>query len=448
MLAPAMLAEVNFDGLVGPTHNYAGLSPGNLASQLHEGSASSPRAAALQGLAKMRLVRSLGVPQAVLPPHPRPHLGALRRLGFAGRDEDVIVAAARADGGHLLRLCSSAAAMWAANAATVAPSCDTADGRVHLTPANLVEMFHRAIEAEATHRVLSRVFADPARFVVHAPLPGGGQFADEGAANHTRLVTAGHDAVHLLAWGRAAYGGGRRPERFPARQTREASHALARLHRLRPDRCLFPQQAPEGIDAGAFHTDVLAVGHDDVLLVHELAFDDRGTLRDRLRALLGDGLHVEVATEEELPVSDATLRYPFNSQVVTLPTGRMAILAPADCAPGTPSRRFLERVLAGPSPIAEAHFLDLRQSMNNGGGPACLRLRVPLTAEEQGALGARVLFDEALENDLVALVERRYRDRVVPRDLEDPAFARECLETLDELTAVLGLGSVFDFQGA
>src|ERR1700737_3835048 len=108
--------EYNFDGLVGPTHNYAGLSRGNLASARHEGQVAPPKEAALQGLAKMRLVSSLGAGQAVLPPHPRPSLRTLRALGFHGSDEEVIARAATSDE-LLLRLCSSASAMWAANAA-------------------------------------------------------------------------------------------------------------------------------------------------------------------------------------------------------------------------------------------------------------------------------------------------------------------------------------------
>src|SRR5690242_2694348 len=115
------LREFNFDGLVGPTHNYGGLSPGNVASTLHGGEISNPREAALQGLEKMRFVSSLGVGQAVLPPQPRPSLKALRALGFVGSDEEVVTRAAR-ESDHLLRLCSSAASMWTANAATVAPS--------------------------------------------------------------------------------------------------------------------------------------------------------------------------------------------------------------------------------------------------------------------------------------------------------------------------------------
>src|SRR5688572_17800116 len=122
--------EYNFDGLVGPTHCYGGLSAGNVASMAHGGKVSNPKEAALQGLSKMKFVADLGVRQAVLPPQQRPSLKTLRGLGFLGSDEAVITRAAR-ESDHLLRLCSSAAAMWTANAATCAPSEDTADGRMH-----------------------------------------------------------------------------------------------------------------------------------------------------------------------------------------------------------------------------------------------------------------------------------------------------------------------------
>src|SRR5262249_2313694 len=157
------LREFNFDGLVGPTHNYAGLSRGNLASARHAGRVANPRAAALEGLAKMRLLMDLGVGQAVLPPAPRPDVFALRRLGFTGSDADVVAAAARGDG-HLLRLTSSASSMWTANAATVTPSCDAEDGRLHLVVANLSAMFHRSLEARTTFATLQAVFADGTRF--------------------------------------------------------------------------------------------------------------------------------------------------------------------------------------------------------------------------------------------------------------------------------------------
>ncbi|HEY1694141.1 MAG TPA: N-succinylarginine dihydrolase [Polyangiaceae bacterium] len=438
------MRELQFDGLVGPTHNYGGLSPGNVASTSHGGQASNPRAAARQGLDKMRFVRDLGVGQAVLPPHDRPSLAALRHLGFQGRDEEVLASAAAGDGFYL-RICSSASAMWTANAATVAPSRDAADGRVHLTPANLQQMFHRAIEPATTTRVLRAIFADPARFEVHDPLPGGGQLADEGAANHTRLETS-RGAAHLFAWGRAAWGAFAGPRRYPARQTREASHALARLHRLDPGRCLFPQQHPDGIDAGAFHTDVMAVGNGPFLMLHELAFADDARLVDELRALLGDELFVVRASTSELPPESAVAAYPFNSQVLALPDGTMAILAPEDSREDPYARAFLERVVASGGPVRAVHYIDVRQSMHNGGGPACLRLRVALSPDEERALGAGVLVDDALDEALGAWIDRHYRDRLLPGDLADPALVRECMAALDELTRILRLGAVYDFQ--
>src|SRR5438309_982305 len=312
------MREHNFDGLVGPTHNYGGLSPGNVASMTHGGEVSNPREAALQGLTKMKFVAGLGVAQAVLPPQPRPSIHTLRRLGFSGSDEEVITRAAR-ENDHLLRLCSSAAAMWTANAATCAPSADTSDGRMHLTPANLQQMFHRAIEADTTLSIFKSIFFDAKLFSVHEPLPGGGQFADEGAANHTRLAVPGRPAAHLFAWGRSAYSEVAAPKRFPARQTKEASEALARLHRLEPKQCHFPQQTPAGIDDGAFHTDVLAVGNDGFLMLHEKAFVGHEALLSRLRDQLGPEFTWTLATEAELPAKDAVASYPFNSQVVTLP---------------------------------------------------------------------------------------------------------------------------------
>jgi succinylarginine dihydrolase len=438
------MRELQFDGLVGPTHNYGGLSPGNVASTVHGGQASNPRAAARQGLAKMRFVQKLGVVQAVLPPHDRPSISALRRVGFTGSDEEVIAAAGAGDAFYL-RICSSASAMWTANAATVAPSCDTADQRVHFTPANLQQMFHRTIEAATTTRVLRAIFADEKRFVVHEPLPGGGQLADEGAANHTRLVTS-RGSAHLLAWGRCAWGAFAGPQRYPARQTREASQTLARLHRIDATRCFFPQQHPEGIDAGAFHTDVMAVGNGRFLMLHELAFVDEERLVDDLRRVLGDELHVERATTRELPPESAVAAYPFNSQVLDLPDGTMAVVAPEDAREDAHARAFLERVVAGGGPVRAVHYIDVRQSMQNGGGPACLRLRVPLSDDEQRALGARVLLDDELHDALCAWVDRHYRDRLVPADLVDPDLAREGMRALDELTRLLRLGSVYDFQ--
>jgi succinylarginine dihydrolase len=437
---------VNFDGIPGPTHNYSGLARGNLAAEKNAQHRSNPRAAARQGLAKMRSLAALGYAQAVLPPHERPHLPALRALGFAGDDAAVLARAAR-EAPALLAACSSAAAMWVANAATVSPSADTADGRVHLTPANLVSHFHRALEAATTTRVLRAIFADPARFVVHDPLPAAPQFGDEGAANHTRLDAGdGRPGVELFVHGRSAFAGGPAPTRFPARQTREASEAIARRHGLDPARTVFAQQAPAAIDAGVFHNDVIAVGEGAVLFCHEHAFVDTPAVLAVLAARLGPAFRAVSVPADEVSYDDAVATYLFNSQLLPRADGRFVLIAPADVGARPRVAAYLERLAAGDGPIAEVQRFDLRESMANGGGPACLRLRVHLTAAERAAVGPRVWLDDALAADLDAWIGRHYRDRLVPGDLADPALLDESRRALDELTALLRLPPVYPFQ--
>ncbi len=439
----------NFDGIVGPTHGYGGLSEGNLASQRHRGAPANPRRAALEGLEKMRRVWELGGAQCVLPPHPRPDPDWLRQLGFSGSDGEVLHAALKT-APELLRRASSASAMWTANAATVAPSGDTEDQRVHLTVANLASMTHRALEADTTRRVLERVFADAARFLVHPPLPSSPLFFDEGAANHTRLTTS-QGVAHLFAWGKAglSYDGDFPPDapvRHPARQGEEASRAVARLHRLPHKSVLFWQQSPRGIDAGAFHTDVLAVGDGSFLMLHEAAFVSQPDLLAELTRRLGPELVICQANERELPLADAVHAYPFNSELIELAEGSFVLLAPNEALEQPASRGFLERVAAENNPVVSVEYIDVNASMNNGGGPACLRLRVPLSAEEHAALGARVHYAPELHGELVAWVRKHYRDRLTLDDLAAPELLDEMRRALDELTVLLGLGSVYSFQ--
>ncbi|MEM1416447.1 MAG: N-succinylarginine dihydrolase [Myxococcota bacterium] len=427
-----MAVEHQLDGLVGPTHNYAGLAVGNLAAAAHSGAISNPREAARQGLRKMAFVRELGVPQAVLPPQARPRLDALRALGFAGDDREVLAAAARTAPG-LLTAVWSASPMWAANAATVSPAADTTGGRLHLTPANLVANFHRSLEPEATGRALARALPEA---VLHPPLPATPAMGDEGAANHTRFHPAGRPAapgVELFVYGRRAYGEGPAPARFPARQTREACEALARRHGVRD--AVFLPQAPAAIDAGVFHNDVIAVGNANVLLHHEDAFAADLDELEAACAARDVELRRWVVRRDELSVEDAVGSYLFNGQLLSTPRGQELVL-PEEASRG-PTRAVVDRLLAE-TELAHAHFLDVRESMHNGGGPACLRLRV-LT---EGVRPSLVL-DARLEARLDEWIGRRYRDRLEPADLADPAFVVEVREALDELTRLLDLGGDF-----
>ncbi|MDR5859872.1 N-succinylarginine dihydrolase [Halomonas eurihalina] len=440
--------EVNFDGLVGPTHNYSGLAHGNVASMTHEGLVANPREAALQGLEKMKSLMEAGYAQGVLPPQQRPDLGALRALGFDG-DNARVLARAASEAPQLLRAVCSASSMWTANAATVTPSVDAADGRVHFTPANLQSSFHRYLEPDTTGRVLASIFADEARFAHHPALPATPAFADEGAANHTRLCAShGEAGVHLYVYGRQAFGGdGVEPRRYPARQTLEASQAVARQHGLNEAQTVFAQQHPEAIDAGVFHNDVIAVGNGPVLLYHEMAFrDEEGTL-EALRASMSEPLIPVRVPREAVSLDDAVASYLFNSQLLSNPDGSMTLVVPGECQEREAVWRCIQdHLLAGNNPIGEVVVKDVKQSMRNGGGPACLRLRVALSAPERAALSGRVLLDEALHGELTAWVERHYRDRLAPADLADPQLAEETLAALDELTGILRIGNVYPFQ--
>ena len=446
--------EVNFDGLVGPTHNYAGLSLGNVASMSHRGAISNPRAAALEGLAKMKFLADLGVPQAVLPPHERPSIATLRALGFAGTDAAVLRAAAK-HAPALLAACSSASAMWVANAATVAPSADTADGRVHFTPANLTAKFHRSLEPAQTARTLRAIFCDQAHFVVYDPVPGGAALGDEGAANHTRFAPAhGSRGLHFFVYGHRAFGAAdtRGPRRFASRQALEASQAVARNNRLSDANTIFAQQNPAAIDAGVFHHDVIAVGNENVLLHHERAFADTPSiireLRRRYAGLHRGGELIALAVpSRRVPLADAVRSYLFNSQLVTVRPGEMVLIAPVECRDTPRVRRFIDDLVArGDTPLRRVHYLDLRQSMRNGGGPACLRLRVVLTDAELAALPAGVRLADETYAALVAWVTKHYRDRLTEDDLADPQLLDESRRALDALTVLLGVDCIYSFQ--
>src|ERR1700716_183136 len=178
--------------------------------------------------------------------------------------------------------------MWAANAATVSPAADSADGRTHSTVANLGSKLHRSIESAKTARCLRAIFHDARHFAVHDALPATSLMAGEGAANHGRLAAAyGAAGVELFVYGRSElHPEAPAPLRFPARQTLEAGMAVARLHGLQAGRCVFAQQHPEAIDQGVFHNDVIAVANGRVLFYHEQAFLDEASTLAALRAAL------------------------------------------------------------------------------------------------------------------------------------------------------------------
>ncbi|MBF0276719.1 MAG: N-succinylarginine dihydrolase [SAR324 cluster bacterium] len=440
--------EVNFDGLVGPTHNYGGLSFGNLSSSKHALSFSNPKEAAKQGLAKMKWLGDLGIRQGILPPHERPDIATLKKLGFSGNDMQILQSAQQ-QAPAILMACFTASSMWTANAATVSPSADTADHKVHFTPANLYGNFHRSIEAEGTSKILRTIFHDEDYFVHHAPLPGGSIFSDEGAANHTRFSQGHHNpGIEFFVYGRFLEAPPNRlPQKFPSRQTLEASTAISRLHRLNPEKVVFAQQNPDAIDAGVFHNDVISVGNQNIFFFHSSAFvETPHVIREIQQKFHPEEMELIEVMEAQIPIADAVQSYLFNSQLLTLPDRTTILVSPIECQENPVVKKYMDQLITGNSTIKTVHYFDLRQSMKNGGGPACLRLRVVLTEKELQKCHPGVLLNQHLYERLTLWVEKHYRDRLHPDDLADPLLLEEIRRALDDLTQILQLGSIYTFQ--
>ncbi len=410
------LVEINFDGLIGPSHNYAALSPGNLASARSSGAVSRPRDAALQGIAKQRAALALELVQGVLLPHDRPATAWLNQIGYA---PDAAI-----DDPLQLARAMSASAMWTANAATVSPAPDTGDGRCHLTVANLSAMPHRSHEAATTLAQLRVAFADPA-FAVHDVIP---TFGDEGAANHMRVAER-HEApgVEIFVYG--VDGGG-----FPARQSRFASEAVARRHGLAPERTLFVEQATAAIRAGAFHNDVVAVANATVVFAHQFAFADADGFAADL-ARLSPWAEIITVPDSAVSLSDAIASYLFNSQLVTQPDGTMTLILPTEAQENARVAAYLATLIAGNGPIRAVRFVAVRESMRNGGGPACLRLRV---VADPATVDPRFLVDAAKLDRIAGVVSSHWPAEIAPDDLARPTLWAQCraargalLDTLD-----------------
>ena len=416
------LVEINFDGIIGPSHNYAGLSLGNIASSTNAGATAYPREAALQGIAKMRHNLDLGLTQGFFMPLDRPNEGWLGQLATTVDDAEP----------HLRAAAFSASSMWAANAATISPAPDTRDGKCHLTVANLQTMPHRSHEWPGTLAQLQLAFADREHFAVHAPVPS--PFGDEGAANHMRLC-AGHDSqgIEIFVYGKS---GGP----FPARQHIEASKAVARKHGLGPDRAIFAQQAEIAIAAGAFHNDVVAVANERVLFTHEQAFEYPDALYDWIRSAMPEA-EIVIVPADRVSLADAIKSYLFNAQLVTLPDeGGMALILPSEARDNDAVWGYLTDLVAGNGPIRRLCPVDVRQSMANGGGPACLRLRVvtdPLKVDQ------RFMATPEKLDKIARTVAEYWPDSIHPGQLSDPkliAAIREARHRLLEICQLSELG--------
>jgi len=448
------MTEVSFEGIAGPSHSFGGLALGDFASMASAGRKSHPRAAAKQCIYKIRLLLQNGVPVVILPPHERPALWFLRSLGYQGTDQEVLQSVVRS-AAWLVPIIYSSSGMWCANSATVVPSADSTDGRCHVIVANLAANFHRSLEPPFVFEILQKILPASAGFAVQPNIPGDVNLWDEGAANHVRLSQDGA-GLHLFVHGRNAGQNVAKLIRDPGRdhvlprQTNEASLAVARLAKLPLERLVLGQQNQAAIDQGVFHNDVSCMSIGTTLIVHDQAFHEWAGLRQELdRRVTGLGLGplqvIEVAGHE-MSLAEAVRTYFFNSQLVAAPDDRLLMLCPACCRESGQAKTALDKMHSTLGSRLTTEFVDLSESLANGGGPACLRLRVAMTHEQLRAIPRAFVAHQALLDRLEAAVERFYREDLVLEDLKDPEFARECFSALDEMARLLGYDAIYSFQ--
>ena len=435
--------EINFDGLIGPTHNYSGLSEGNIASFNNSKKTSSPLNAALQGLEKMKLLIDLGIPQGIFLPHERPNLNFLRSHGFLGSDTDIVASAAK-NSNLLLNQSYSASSMWAANAATFSPSVDSQDSIAHITPANLFSMPHRRIEAEFTHKQLNIIF-NRSHFKIHKPINSSDLMGDEGAANHLRITNHHLDkGIQIFVYGRDS---SQESSNFVARQSKAASKYIANSHKLDMEQTFFLKQNMKAINSGSFHNDIVSLSTENVFIFHEEAFNDSKNEIQKIRSAFkaeDECFFIEIL-KNDIPLDILVNSYLLNSQLVRNSSGDMTFIMPTEVKNYSECTEWLAGIKEN-SPIKDFKYIDIKQSMMNGGGPACLRFKIVVNENEFNNINPNFLLTPVLIKKLESLIKNSYRDTLEIRDLADPELINESYTILDNLTQIFKTGSIYNFQ--
>ena len=434
MTSPAY--EVYFETLPGMTHCY-------------EDEIANPKEAALQLLNKMKFLDSLGIKQVVLPPQEHPYMPLLKRIGFEGTTKDKLTSLKKAAPWLIPQICMSSNH----RNATVCPSIDSANSHLHFTPANQASSFMRSQDTEPTNRLLKALFKNPVFFEIHPPLPAVEFFYDEGAKNHFRFCkNYGSPGVQLFTFGKS-YQPSLTPLPFPekiaARQSKEASEAITRLHRTYPGHNVFAFQNPNAIDLGTSHSDLLAISNQNLLLIHSRALWKQSDIIKQLKKLVADVSGTELTvieiTEKQLALKAALESHFFNSQIITLSDNSMTLISSNTCKEFESG--FLKEILEdNDNPIGSIHFVDLSEINKKGGGPASTCLQVVMNASELSEISESVFFRESLYHQLVDHVNKSYPTSLSITDLSDPNLYLKFMDSLNEICHILNLKGIYSFQ--
>jgi succinylarginine dihydrolase len=191
----------------------------------------------------------------------------------------------------------------------------------------------------------------------------------------------------------------------------------------------------------------VSLANEEVFIFHQEAFADRVELERVLHHLKEHvkGFHPIEILSEDISLDDLVSSYLLNSQLITVDNNEMMMLLPEEVQNHPNCMRWLDEIQSS-SPIKYLEFVDIRQSMMNGGGPACLRFKAVVNNDEFDRLNERFLLSPTKLMDLRTLVSKHYRDKLHPEDLLDIKFMQESYTFLDELTQLLDLGNIYNFQ--
>ena len=167
-------------------------------------------------------------------------------------------------------------------------------------------------------------------------------------------------------------------------------------------------------------------------------------LLKNLEAKIDNFQFIEIS-DSEIPLKNIIDSYLLNSQLATNGQNEMMLILPEEVKSYETCMAWLDK-LKQISDIKLYDFVNIKQSMMNGGGPACLRLKVVLDENETKELNQNFLMTSDRLDAIKSLIEREYRDNLHPDDLPDPNLLDESRRVLDELTQIFDVGSIYEFQ--
>ena len=371
-----MLKQVFIDTIPGPTNHFGGHAVGNIASMNSKNNILNPQKAALEWLEKVKKVAMIGGNQFVLPPQRRPLTHKKKTL----TQSDI-----------------SSSFIWMANAGLFIPRIDTQLENNQFIPANMKQSEHRNIE-HPFHQYWLKKILKYSKCNFHKIL----DINDEGSANSIRLWHKKNQCgVNIFVYGKPN-------ARYPIRQSKSSCEKIINI--TKPRHYILLEQTKEAIDAGVFHNDVIAFGFKNTIICHEKAFSNQKQELKKLKKIFTNSLNaplniVEIANNS-LSLNAAVKTYLFNSQVIEI-NNKFELICPIEVKENPNSYKITEKWVTN-GLFNKVHFVNIKSSLKNGGGPACLRLCLYLNDNEVKKIPTKFKLDKTKYKKISKIILEHY----------------------------------------